>query len=434
MLQRNPHVSSSARVNAFREGAKHSSELIRNTDKLTNHVYSNVLINNNTDKSLRAEYSTVQDIPILGDQQDYKLKVSRFKIPMTNVPLFKFKDGAYRFTWGYQPKTAPPSNVFTEIGQVYTVQFIPALSQSNDLLTVDPYDRAVFNISDFLEMINFKLAQMWTNLLANLTEPGEILETDWGPPPGLAVNNPPTFVYDCEENCIKFRQPVNPSAQDYPQIFSSIFDCGDGDQQFRLLMSEELWSFFNGFQADYYGESGIIDLSGGGIPYSFSAGLRFLRGSIDEETAFGPCPPYEFMMTVPQTVSSIYAFQQVTRIIVTTNLSLVKESVLIESETSGNPVRFEVLTDFELQPSNTINHNEPVYYYGDDSDRFYNIKDSGPLYKLDIGIFVQWKSGERTQLYIAPGESVYMKLHFERKFANNNYQITDANSYSQSGF
>ena len=424
----NTKISSSGAISEMRRGQLASANLVTSTDKLTTNVYSNILIPNDSSTSIRAEYTTTQDIPLLSDMQDYTLKVSRLSIPMSGVPLFKFKDDAYKLTWAYQPKNNQASNLFTEVGEVYTVNFDQAVAPGNPLLQNTPYNRAVFNISDFLYMINAALEQMWTNLLANLAGPGEILD-GWNTTSATA----PAFVYNCNDNCIEFVQPIISTNLNYPVVFSG-FDCGNGNEQFRLLMSDELWSFFNGFQADLYGPNGVIDTSAGGLPFtSLNVGLKFGRGSVFNTNEIGICP-IQSVLSTPQIASSLYSFQRASRIIITTSLPLVKESVLISSQGSGNPQRFEILTDFEIPPENKINPNEPVYYYGDDSDRHYNLKDSGPLYKVQIGVFVQWKDGSRTQLYIAPGETFYMKLHFQRKLANDQFQISDKNQYSQSSF
>lgn len=421
-----PHVSSRGALEQYRQAEIHASSLIQNTDKLTNHVYSNVLIPNDTASSLRAEYSTTQDIPLLSDMQDYKVKISRLKIPMTEVPLFQFKEDAYQIGFAWQPIADDASAYFSFIGGLETVQFRNIVANTNQIRGINPYDSAVFNIQDFLGMVNAVLAASWNTGVAAAKGAG-VLDAAWD------EDIPPFFRYDCEKNCIEFCQPVMTLDIATPYVFSINNECGTGTNKFRLLMSEELFSFFNGFQYDWYGVNGVTNDGGATWNRTLNYGLAFGEHEPITLTAIGNCPQQDYICT-PQTTNSIYSFQRVSRIIITTNLALVKESVLVSQESSGNPLRFEILTDFEIPPANNINHNEPIYYFGDDSDRFYNIKDSGPLYKLELAVYLQWKDGTRTALYIAPGETAYIKLHFERKFANDNYQISDRNRYSQSGF
>jgi hypothetical protein len=206
-------------------------------------------------------------------------------------------------------------------------------------------------------------------------------------------------------------------------------------------MSSELQGFFNGFQSFYYGPNGTRDTTGTAYP-DLNWGLYFNSDPNDLMTLpqFGNCPARS-VNEVPQTSSSTYAFQQVSRIIITTNIALVRESILIKTDNTsvdqssrgGNPLRLEVLTDFEI-PQDAAAQNQYIYYNGVDNERWHNIKDSGDLRRIDLKVFVQFQDLSITPLFIAPGHEVNVKLGWRRKINNREFQITDLTQNSRSTF
>jgi len=106
-----------------KQGEIHSKSLIRENDRVTSYIYSNILLNNNTNSAIRAEYINTSDIPIVPDQQDYKMRITRMKIPMSLVPLFRFKheidpvtgletaNSVYWLAFGRTDRTTEPNEV-----------------------------------------------------------------------------------------------------------------------------------------------------------------------------------------------------------------------------------------------------------------------------------------------------------------------------------
>jgi len=434
----------------LKRGQEHSKRLIKENDRVTSYIYTNVLLNNDTNSAIRAEYINTSDIPIVPDQQDYKLRITRMKIPMSLVPLFRFKherddaghettDSVYWLAFGLVDRTTEPDcvNNITNISPLENVIFESVLSEflPPENARREPYDRAVFNIMDFLDMVNHALAFAWVNMLAdvNFADIANVYAPGVPPVPLQA----PTFRYDCEHGCIHFVSTAVPGlAQDYPTPFYPN-SCGTGNTPIVLLLSAELYSFFNGFPTWFYGSHGVRPTSGVLEPRLNNA-LYFYANpdNLERLELYGDCPQRD-INEIPQTTSSVYSFQRVSRIIITTNIALVREGVFVsvdgQSSVSGNAVRLEVLTDFEI-PQEAIAQKQYIYYFGHDDDRYHNIKDSGDLRRIDLKIFVQWQDLSLTPLLIQPGHEANVKLQFKRKTANKEYQITDTGPMSHSTF
>ena len=134
-------------------------------------------------------------------------------------------------------------------------------------------------------------------------------------------------------------------------------------------------------------------------------------------------PEGRLVYSFPQDYSSLYAFQQVSRIIIGSSIALVKETVLT-IEAGGRPRRFEVLTDFEI-PQNSNKMREYIYYYPEGEPRYHNFKDSGEFRFMDLRVFVQFQDLTTVPLVIAPNLEVNVKFQFKRRKINEFYQITD---------
>lgn len=419
-----------ASIDDRRVGEAQSSRLVRENDKLTSYIYTNIFLNNNSKIAIAAEYITTQDLPIVPDQQDYQLRIVRLKVPMSTVPLFKFKVGEYFVSFGWTTPNGTPETI-EAVTPPQPVIFVPSIANDVPLIHLgSPYDKAVYNIEDFLAMINTAIGLAWADLVA--APPAWL-------PVGYLNDDNPYFIYDCEIGCIHAILPAVPTDADYPTPFYPAL-CGTGTQGLVLLMSSDLYSFLNGFQSFYYGPNGLTTTANVNFPnLNWAMYFNADQSNLVSLPQFGACPA-RFVNEVPQTTSSTYAFQQVSRIIMTTNVALVRESVLVKTDNtninstgSGNPLRLEVLTDFEI-PQDALSQKQYVYYNGEDNERYHNIKDSGDLRRIDLKVFVQFQDLTIIPLFIAPGHEVNVKLGWRRKFNNIDYQITDTNMYSRSTF
>lgn len=426
-------------VSELKAGERASNNLVKNNEKLTNYVYTNVTVTNKTSEIKLCEINNTQDIPILGDQQDYMMKVARLKIPMDSVPLFQYKQGKYWVSIGYKvyvdPATSGDYNTrqfddnFVNMTVPIEVPFIPSLDIDLEARAFGrPFDFAVYNEADFIRMVNVAVRNAWAGFSTIM--PTELINEGW------LLQPEPYFEYDCAINCIRFNAPAIPSSTSYPTIWYPN-DCGgifNGKIECYLLMSSDLTTFFNGFQYRQFGQNGVFDVTNATRYTNLNNAFYFNTSQTNsiQESQYGNCAS-QYFNKVDQTTSSLYAFKQVNRIFITTNIALVKESVLTTDDIGGNPTRLEVLTDFEI-PQDGTNHNQYIYYFGDDSDRWHNIKDSGPLYNIDLKAFIQWQDGTKTPLFISPNHEFNIKLQWMRKNANDQYQITDKNPVSRSTF
>jgi hypothetical protein len=109
-------------------------------------------------------------------------------------------------------------------------------------------------------------------------------------------------------------------------------------------------------------------------------------------------------------------------------MALVKEGVLI-TRNQGNPLRLEVLTDFEI-PQDGSNVREYIYFNDNGNERWHNIKDQGALRRIDMRVQIQFQDLSTLPLVIMPGHEVNVKLGWRRKKANYLLQITDPDRQS----
>lgn len=395
--------------------------------KLVEYVYSNVLINNNTNNSVAAFYNETQDIPILSNQQDFQLRVVRLKVPMSSVPLFLYEPGKYYLGIGITDPQAPtlpicPDGVITDISGPYEVGFCPDSAPfSVPIVSTSQYINSVHNYESFLAQINITLQTAWSAIFG--VAPYTDYTSTLYPAPLDADNTAPYFRLKECANCFEFVFPRG--TVDSPNGTSSPWFSSETGVGLRLVMSAPLYSLLNGFTGYYFGPDGIIPTGSNTVIPELNYGL-----SIDVKTQdiyeypaslSTDAPTVYFVKTQEQ--SSLYAWQTASRIIITTNLSVVKESVLI-GENQGKPVRLEVLTDFTIPQTGIDSINEYLYYDNVDSDRWINLVDMGALRRMDLKVFVQFADLQLMPLIIYPNHEFNIKLGFRRKLKNDTYQNT----------
>lgn len=404
--------------------------------KLVEFLYSNILINNNTNQAVAAFYNETQDLPILSNQQDFQLRVVRLKVPMNTVPLFLYKPETYYISFGLsQPFTddtidkAKCDNTVYNILPPVEVEFCPDVDRfSVPVVSADQYLNSVHNYESFLAQINHALSKLWDTAWSGSTETllyQEMLENIYGTTKPFA----PYFRIDDCSNCFQFCWPQGAPTQNkfstnpfFPSLGISNTGTEDIYYGIKILMSAPLHSLLNGFQSFYFGPTGVEDLLTKQVYPNLNFALYFdvFPNNLKE---FLPVdfddPGLWWVKTQEQ--SSLYAWQTASRIIITTNISLVKESVLI-GVNAGKPVRLEVLTDFTIPQTGIDSVNEYLYYDNIDNDRWINLVDMGALNRMDLKVFVQFSDLSLMPLIIAPNHEFNIKLGFRRKLANASFQ------------
>lgn len=396
------------------------------SNKLTDYLYANISVGNSGSSNIRAEYSSTQNLPLIGQQEDFEMRVVRFKVPMASVPLFVFRPGRYYVGFGLGVDADAPS-LITDLTTAVEVRHTAMHGPDPQMPT--PYQDGIYSIKDFLRDVNRAIREAW-------------LEIN----PGADV-----YPYIKLDECCKIFELVMPIFREvggnhYESLFYPVDSTG-----YRLLMSPALYALFEGFCAYKWPfHTGVVAVDGTARP-ELVYGIQV--NSISAKDIFAPpvvpkaTPPFanegepaqfynddeqraDFFHCYKQNQSSIYAWLQASRIIITSSMSVVREAILAPDD-DNRPERLELLTDFIIEQDNDNSHREYVYYNDTGNERYMNLKDEGPLRRIDMKMFIEFEQGILVPLYIMPGNECSIKLGFRRKWNNDLYQVSDPDRHTK---
>lgn len=122
--------------------------------KREHYTYLNIsIVNPNENTSvIEARYETNTNVPVIQDPEAYCAAIVSFNMPANSLPIFKFRDNAYRITLSY-------------LGSDFS-QYLTFVSYS----TTDVSTKFVFYIQQFLDSINNAFEALYTAL--NTAFPG----------------------------------------------------------------------------------------------------------------------------------------------------------------------------------------------------------------------------------------------------------------------
>lgn len=385
---------------------------IQDTNKLTNHVYANIIMKNSTSKAIAAQYEATQNVPLLGHQEDFEMRVARLKVPLDGMPLFMFNKALAGTPQDYQVGIANVEPAWELLG----TQNLTALPTTWQYLEPVEYkyarnyrgdlECAVWAEEHFLMMVNDALRGAWTQAIVDGVIPNEV------------SGRFPYFQHNTATNLIELVMPFDDTNSDtwlWPRR-----EQGDGG--ITIVMSPELFSFFNGFSS-WHNEQDNFDPTGLYLHYFL---LNAIPNDILTLPPQGPITGGTYQV-IPQEHSSIFAFHRANRVIVATSMALVKESVLV-NDLDGKTRRIEVLTDFEIPQAG--NPKEYIYYNDQGNNRFMNIKDEGALRRVNLDIYIEFEDGTIIQNRLLPGRDANIKLEFRRKKVNSKYQVSDGSRHT----
>ena len=439
------------------------------SNKVTNHVYANISINNVPKPGVPkepalAEYLVEQNQPILSHQEDFQLRVVRFKIPMSETPLFIYEPDTFYLALAIVeeddafPLNDPRRVIHTSIlapREILHEQQIAVYNEAKD--NIRGYKNGVYHVNDFLRQVNVQLRFLWDQALG-LPQYTDII-TGTG---GTFVNEYPRLNWSPSQNRFYFELPLR---RDAGEIYTSMFYPGRYDngavpppgqrQSIRIMMSSELYTLFNGFPAFDFGPKGvrsgttnlfIPELTHGlslehnrgttcrqdNVLYGWQNPAGLPPGTSPEISNAGV--PTDNLLPYPyqciyQEQTSIFAWQRSSRILLASSMGFVKETAVF-NDSDGRPKTFEVLTDFAIQQDSSASPREYIYYNDQGANRYIDTKSTGVLSRIDIKIFIEYDNGFRIPLFISPRQEVNIKLAFDRKDHNTLKQISNAEHHT----
>lgn len=405
--------------------------------------YYNIIMNNYSSNTtsidpngfpntfLLAEHIDNRTMPILDNQQDWQVCIERFKIPGVTIPLMIFLDNGPTTSLNYQSSyyiafsRGPNDDFLTPAIQVrFTPQVLNNLAQFNG----PPNDRFIFYYTNFLTQVNTALDLAWTYL--SIDNDYEDLFID-----GVTIAGPPYFKLDTTTNYIKI---ILPAYNTLPSIEPTPFQSQYNQNGINILMSSNLFYYFFGFPAGFYGANGIPTTLDIGQP---SAGqtvyLNYRLNLNIDTTTLSTLPPfygngetnpripfYNNVNTVFQDYSSLTLWQTLTRIIITTDAPVDYENAAVKG-TNGTPYTMNILTDYEI-PGLDTGEQRQYLYYNAINERWLNFKNTGFLDRFNVRVFVQFNNLQTIPLFIPPTFECTIKVGFKRRKSHNLLQYSRA--------
>jgi hypothetical protein len=329
-----------------------------NTPKNVNHdgednVYYNIRIVNEAESAKHAVYSQNRTVPILERPEDYELAVMRFSVPALFIPIFLWET----------PTPFSVSMIYDGADVTEDLVFIPRANNPNN----PPYGEAVWNYQELIDMINVALKSAWDAM--------KIAK------PASPTTEAPFMVYDAKtELCSLYAE----------KLFDSSTNTID------ILFSKRLFVLLPSLQS-------FVDT----LTPNLTRYQILVKDNKTNSTTYNAKDYY----IMEQEYSTLALWNGFSTIVFET------DSIPVEPEflaTQNNTVR-RLLTDFE--PLSTINNRQVFQYFPQGKVRYYDMKSSYPMKRIDLRVYWQDNFGKVYPLYLGQGDVLTMKLMFRKKSA-----------------
>jgi hypothetical protein len=319
-------------------------------------IYYNVNLYNPGPQSIPATYLDPRTLPILdGKNQipnDYHFSCISFNLPTTEIPIFNFKDGSYKVTLTY-------------LGVDYTTTVLYIQTDFTNSAS-----REVFNIYDFITMINAALTTSYNALHA---------ATGHGTAAPFLAFDPPTSLFSLYANADYLDSAVNP---------------------INIFFNTSLANFFVTFSYFFFGTT---------LTKSFQISVRNLGTNFNAVTG---------LYQMEETSSSVSAWTDLTKIVFTSTLIPVRQETLPLAQGTTSANSRPILMSFNPGLEGTaLNPNSAFSFVYVPSAEFIraDLRSSDPLLNVDIQCFWQSKDQTLNQVLIPQNSALTMRFLFEKK-------------------
>lgn len=362
--------------------------------KASDFNYTNVIMNNPGPQIVTADYYEERRIPFIGDMESYQIAITRIKIPTSSIPLFEFQHNSYYVSFTLGPDNTNP----------ITVPVSYYLVKSRDKQDF------VWNYSDFLNMVNLALSDLWAQAVAN---PAYNID------PSLA-NFPPYFLLQEASPFVQLILPYD-NAEPFGTPFHRFSATSPPPSEMlatniNLFMSGQLYYFFSGFPSYSYrpeGATGDVNLMNRFIfyPQKLQEGLTTLQ-------TMGTDPAYatRTAITVFPDYSFLYLWQKLSRVFVTSAMPIHFEALSVRGD-QGEARTIQMLNDWEVSPTADGRQREYINFAVQGEPRWHNFTNTGPLTILHLQFHLQLSDLTTMPLEILPGFEVSTKILFQRRWS-----------------
>jgi hypothetical protein len=334
------------------------SRINTNMDSSDNIYYNIRLLNNTGEDVIPATFSENRVVPILENPSEYELAVVRFKVPSETIPIFRWIDDKFSITLSFG------GSDFTE-----SLPWIPkALPTDNKFL----YGKAIWSYQSFLDTINLAFKTAFDNLKTAFPAA------------------PPT-----EAPFITF----NPETQLMTIWTEQLYD--ESTNTIAIMFNYDLFAVLPSFQVDRLN----IPPPSTGAFFDIKFQRLTVKNNYNNTTTYNGKNYFKFQQEY-STLPLLNDF---------VSISFESDSIPIEPEllpAQTNIVR-RIITDFE--PLDGVNDNQALQYYPQGALRYYDLKSSYPMSRIDIRVFWIDRAGDQFPIYINRDEVLTLKLIFRKK-------------------
>jgi hypothetical protein len=314
-------------------------------------IYYNIRITNNEDTAKQAIFSENRVEPILENPSEYELAVVRFSVPALFIPIFLWK-------------TPTPFSVYMRYDGALIEQELEFIERANNPKN-PPYGEAVWNYQQFIDIINEALKKCWDSMVALK--------------PLQPTTEPPYLTFDAKTQLCSINA-------------EQLYD--DSTDTIQIFFSKRLFVLFPSFEE--YVETITPTLT--------IYRMRIKNNKNNEKTINGS--DYYVM---EQEYPTLFLWNDFTTIVFETD-SIPIEPEFLPSQT--NVVR-RLLTDFE--PLSDINNRQTFQYFPQGKVRYYDMKSSYPMKRVDLRVYWETKDGAVYPIYLGETDVLTMKILFRKK-------------------
>ena len=317
-------------------------------------VYYNIRISNLENRRVQARFNENRVVSVLDNPSDYELGVIRFKVPASSIPIFLWDD-------------TPPYYVTLSFDGVDVTKQLEYISEYGAAEDAELYGRAIWSYQTFVDIVNVGFSDAFDELklLKPLAPPTEA----------------PVMSYDGVTNL-------------FTASAEQLYD--DSTNTIGVYTNYDAFVNIGGFQW-----SADIQPPANDLKYKR---FRF-KDNFNNKVIVNGNPWY----SMQQEYQSLALLGDITSIAFET------DSIPVEPEYLPGQVNStqRVMTDFE--PVEGINDQVSFQYFPQGPIRYYDLKSSYPLTRIDLRIYWINKTGRQLPIYINRGDILTVKLQFRKK-------------------
>ena len=355
------------------------------------HIYHNISITNQTNLYLPASFTETRSTPVVSKADEYEISVIRFTAPCSDIPIFKFRDNKYIVSFRYE--FAP--NQFVNFERYVIFQQRDFVN----ILGVPFGNRYIYSYQRFIDMVNAALLTAFATFKAAY--------------PAIPPTSAPFFQFESET-----RISLN-----FQQLFLNA-------PTIQIFINEDLFSFFQSFSSDAVmiidppsgNPLGQPDPASAPVPtgnqtYAYSITLADL-GNNYSPSIFVPnsnhvvnWPGYSMFAEFP----TLYAWNDVRGLTFLTYSIPVIGDIISNTESKNKDLTYKILTDFELNTELGPESRSNILYNPTAEYRMKDLHSTNEIRTTDISIFWTDRQGLLNELFIAPNDTITIKLMYRRK-------------------